>query len=130
REPGKGHKDWKLSGKPTTRLDPREKLTGRAQFGMDVRFPGLLIAVVARPPVFGGKVRSFDATAAKAIPGVRKVVRVPTGVAVVADHFWAAKLGRDALKIEWDLGPNAGLDSTALREQFRKLAGTPGTPAA
>jgi len=128
--PLKDPKDWKIIGKPTKRLDTPEKITGRAQFGMDVRFPGLLTAVVARPPVFGGKVRSFDATAAKAIPGVRKVVRVPTGVAVVADHFWAAKLGRDALKIEWDLGPNAGLDSTALREQFRRLAGTPGTPAA
>jgi len=128
--PLKDPKDWKLIGKPTKRLDTPEKITGRAQFGMDVRFPGLLVAVVARPPVFGGKVRSFDATAAKAIPGVRKVVLVPTGVAVVADHFWAAKLGRDALKIEWDLGPNAGLDSTALREQFRKLAGTTGTPAA
>src|SRR3989475_10300750 len=97
---------------------------------MEVRFHGLLIAVVACPPVFGGKVRSFDATAAKAIPGVRKVVRVPTGVAVVADHFWAAKLGRDALKIDWDLGPHATLDSTALREQFRKLADTTGTLAA
>src|SRR3989441_809500 len=128
--PLKDPKDWKIIGKPTKRLDTPEKITGRAQFGMDVRFPGLLTAVVARPPVFGGKVSSFDATAAKAIPGVRKVVRVPTGVAVVADHFWAAKLGRDALKIEWDLGPNAGLDSTALREQFRKLAGTTGTPAA
>src|SRR5256712_3166855 len=128
--PLKDPKDWKIIGKPTKRLDTPEKITGRAQFGMDVRFPGLLTAVVARPPVFGGKVRSFDATAAKAIPGVRKVVRVPTGVAVVADHFWAAKLGRDALKIEWDLGPNAGLDSTALREQFRKLASAPGTPAA
>ena len=128
--PLKDPKDWKIIGKPTKRLDTPEKITGRAQFGIDVRFPGLLTAVVARPPVFGGKVRSFDATAAKAIPGVRKVVRVPTGVAVVADHFWAAKLGRDALQIEWDLGPNAGLDSTALREQFRKLAGTSGTPAA
>ena len=128
--PLKDPKDWKLIGKPTKRLDTPEKITGRAQFGMDVHFPGLLIAVVARPPVFGGKVRSFDATAAKAIPGVRKVVRVPTGVAVVADHFWAAKLGRDALKIEWDLGPNAGVDSTALRDQFRKFAGTTGMPAA
>src|SRR2546428_489829 len=103
---------------PTRRWDTPKTLAGRAQFGMAVRSPGLLVAVGARPPVFGGKVRSFDATAAKAIPGVRKVVLVPTGVAVVADHFWAAKLGRDALKIEWDLGPNAGLDSTALREQI------------
>src|SRR2546426_11309327 len=128
--PLKDPKDWTIIGKPTKRLDTPEKITGRAQFGMDVRFPGLLIAVVARPPVFGGKVRSFDATAAKAIPGVRKVVRVPTGVGVAADHFWAAKLGRDALKIEWDLGPNAGVDSMALRDQFRKLAGTTGMPAA
>ncbi len=128
--PLKDPKDWKLIGKPTKRLDTPEKITGRAQFGMDVRFPGLLIAVVARPPVFGGRVRSFDATGAKAIPGVRKVVEVPTGVAVVADHFWAAKLGRDALKIDWDLGPHATLDGTALREQFRKLAGTTGAPAA
>ncbi|MGH7672002.1 MAG: molybdopterin cofactor-binding domain-containing protein [Gemmatimonadales bacterium] len=128
--PLKEPRQWKIIGKPTKRLDTPEKITGRAQFGMDVRFPGLLTAVVARPPVFGGKVRSLDATAAQAIPGVRKVVRVPTGVAVVADHFWAAKLGRDALKIEWDLGPNAGLDSTALREQFSRLAGTAGAPAA
>jgi isoquinoline 1-oxidoreductase beta subunit len=127
--PLKDPKDWKLIGRPTKRLDTPEKITGRARFGMDVRFPGLLVAVVARPPVFGGAARSFDATAAKAIPGVRNVVRVPSGVAVVADHFWAANRGRAALKIEWDLGPNAALDSTALREQFRTLAGTAGTPA-
>ncbi len=128
--PLKDPKDWKLIGKPTRRLDTPEKTTGRAQFGMDVQFPGLLTAVVARPPVFGGRVKSFDATAAMAIPGVRKVVQVPSGVAVVADHFWAAKLGRDALKIDWDLGPHASLDSTALREEFRKLAGTKGATAA
>lgn len=125
----KDPKDWKIIGKPTRRLDTPEKITGRAQFGMDVQFPGLLTAVVARAPVFGGTVRSFDAKAAMAIPGVRKVVRVPSGVAVVADHFWAAKLGRDALKIEWDLGPNAGLDSTAIRQQFRQLTSTRGATA-
>lgn len=123
-------KDWKLIGKPTKRLDSPEKITGRAKFGMDVQFDGLLTAVVARPPVFGGKVKSFDAAKAKAVPGVRDVVQVPTGVAVVADHYWAAKQGRDALQIEWDLGPNAALDSATLREQFRKLAATPGTVAA
>jgi isoquinoline 1-oxidoreductase beta subunit len=128
--PLKDPKDWKLIGKRTRRLDTPEKITGRAQFGMDVQFDGLLTAVVARPPVFGGKVKSFDATAAKAVPGVRQVVEVPSGVAVVADHFWAARLGRDALKIEWDLGPHANLDSAALREQFRKLAGTRGRSAA
>jgi len=122
-------KDWKLIGHATRRLDTPEKITGRAQFGMDVQFDGLLTAVVARAPVFGGSVKSFDATAAKAVPGVRDVVQVPSGVAVVADHYWAAKLGRDALKIEWDAGPNAALDTAALREQFRALALTDGLPA-
>ena len=126
----KDPKDWKLIGRPMKRLDTPQKITGGAQFGIDVRFPGMLTAVVARPPVFGGTVKSFDASAARAVPGVRKVVQVPTGVAVVGDHFWAAKLGRDALKIDWDLGPNASLDSAALREQFRQLAGTAGATAA
>jgi isoquinoline 1-oxidoreductase subunit beta len=127
--PLKDPKDWKLIGKPTRRLDTPEKITGRATFGMDVRFDGLLTAVVARGPVFGAKVKSFDAARAKAVPGVRAVVEVPTGVAVLADHFWAARLGRDVLTVEWDLGPGASLDSTALREQFHRLAGTRGTPA-
>ncbi|HEY0503358.1 MAG TPA: xanthine dehydrogenase family protein molybdopterin-binding subunit [Lysobacter sp.] len=127
----KDPKDWKLIGKPTKRLDSPEKITGRAQFGMDVHFDGLLTAVVARSPVFGGKVKSFDATAAKAIPGVRNVVQVPSGVAVIADHFWAAKLGRDALKVEWDLGPNAATHDTGkLLAEFARLADTPGTVAA
>jgi isoquinoline 1-oxidoreductase beta subunit len=128
--PLKDPKDWKIIGKRTRRLDTPEKITGRATFGMDVRFDGLLTAVVARAPAFGAKVKSFDATQAKAVPGVRAVVQVPTGVAVVADHFWAAKLGRDALKVDWDLGAGASLDSTELRERFRKLAGTRGMPAA
>jgi isoquinoline 1-oxidoreductase beta subunit len=128
--PLKDPKDWKIIGKRTRRLDSPEKITGRATFGMDVQFDGLLTAVVARAPAFGAKVKSFDATQAKAVPGVRAVVQVPTGVAVLADHFWAAKLGRDALKVDWDLGPGASLDSAELRERFRKLAGTRGTPAA
>jgi len=86
----KDPKDWQVIGRPTRRLDTPEKLDGRAVFGLDVRFDGLLTAVVERSPVFGGKVKSFDATAARAVPGVRKVVQVPSGVAVVADHFWAA----------------------------------------
>ncbi len=123
-------KDWKLIGKPTRRLDTPEKVTGRALFGIDVQFEGLLTATVARSPVFGGKVKSLDASAAEAIPGVRKVVQVSSGVAVVADDFWAAKLGRDALKVEWDLGDGASLDTGALREQFRELSQTDGMPAA
>ena len=123
-------KDWKIIGKPTRRLDTPEKITGRAQFGIDVQFPGLLTAIVTRAPVFGGTVKSFDATKARAVPGVRNVVQVPSGVAVVADHFWAAKLGRDALTVEWNLGPHAALDSAALRERFQQLAATPGAVAA
>jgi len=126
----KDAKDWKIIGKPTKRLDGPEKIDGRAKFGMDVQFDGLLTALVARAPVFGGTVKSFDAAAAKAVPGVRDVVQVPSGVAVVADHYWAAKLGRDALRIDWDLGPHAGLDTGQLRERFRQLAATPGAVAA
>jgi isoquinoline 1-oxidoreductase subunit beta len=122
----KDPKDWRIIGKTTKRLDTPEKITGRAVFGMDVQFPGLLTAVVARSPVFGGTVKSFDASATKSVPGVRNVVQVPSGVAVIADHFWAAKLGRDALKVDWDLGPNAGNDSVALRTEFSRLASTPG----
>ncbi|MHC8367098.1 xanthine dehydrogenase family protein molybdopterin-binding subunit [Pseudomonas sp. ZT5P21] len=122
-------KDWKVIGKPTKRLDTPEKITGRARFGMDVQFDGLMTAMVARSPVLGGHVISFEGGEALAIPGVHKVVQVPSGVAVIAAHYWAAKLGRDALKVDWDLGPNAGLDSQNLLESFRKLAATPGAPA-
>jgi len=122
--------DWRVIGRPTRRLDTPEKIDGRAVFGLDVRFDGLLTAVVARSPVFGGKVKSFDDSAAKAVPGVRKVVQVPTGVAVVADHFWAAQQGREALKIDWDLGAGATLDSAAILAEFRRLVGTDGKLAA
>jgi isoquinoline 1-oxidoreductase beta subunit len=90
--------NWKLIGKSQKRLDAPVKVNGSAKYGMDVHFPGLFTAVVAHAPVFGGSVVSFDDSAAKAIPGVRQIIAIPTGVAVVADHFWAAKKGRDALK--------------------------------
>jgi len=122
--------DWRVIGRPTRRLDTPEKIDGRAVFGLDVRFDGLLTAVVARSPVFGGKVKSFDDSATKAVPGVRKVVQVPTGVAVVADHFWAAQQGREALKVDWDLGVGATLDSAAILADLRRLAGTDGKLAA
>lgn len=128
--PLKDKKDWKVIGKSPKRLDSMAKITGQAVFGMDVQFDGLMTALVSRAPVFGATLTSFDGAAALAVPGVRKVVQVPSGVAVVADHFWAAKLGRDALKMDWDLGPNAGLDSDALRTEFRRLAETTGLPAA
>jgi isoquinoline 1-oxidoreductase beta subunit len=126
----KDPKDWKIVGRPTKRLDSPEKVTGRAQFGMDVRLPGMLTAVVARAPVFGGTVKGFRAERAKAVPGVKAVVQVPSGVAVVGEHFWAAKLGRDALDVDWDLGPEAALSTDGLREEFRATAGTPGVKAA
>ncbi|HEY6001393.1 MAG TPA: xanthine dehydrogenase family protein molybdopterin-binding subunit, partial [Anaeromyxobacter sp.] len=125
----KDPKAWKLIGKPTKRLDTPEKITGRAQFGMDVRFPGLRTAVVARAPAFGGKVKSFDAAKASAVPGVEKVVQVPSGVAVVAKDFWSAQNGREALQIEWDLGPGASVDTDELLKSYRELARTPGAVA-
>ena len=126
----KDRKDWKILGKPTKRLDSPQKVTGRAEFGMDVKVDGMKTALVARAPVFGGKVRSFRAEKAKAVPGVRAVVEVPSGIAVVADHFWAASVGRDALEIDWDLGPGAALDSAKLREEYRGLSAGAGAKAA
>ncbi|HSC07930.1 MAG TPA: xanthine dehydrogenase family protein molybdopterin-binding subunit [Steroidobacteraceae bacterium] len=123
-------KEWKIIGKPTKRLDSPEKVTGRAQFGLDVRFPGLMTAVVARAPVFGAQVKSFDPAKAKAVPGVKAVVQVPSGVAVVAENFWAAKTGRDALEVQWELGPGAKVDTDRQREEFRDLSRTPGAVAA
>ncbi len=118
----KDRKDWKILGKPTKRLDSPQKVTGKAQFGMDVQFRGLKTALIARSPVFGGTVKSFRAEKAKAVPGVRAVVQVPSGVAVVADHFWAAKVGRDALEVDWDLGPLPDLDTSKQAETYRELA--------
>ena len=126
----KDPKDWKIIGRATKRLDSAEKIDGTAKFGQDVQFEGLLTAVVARSPVFGGKLKSFDDSAAKQVAGVRKVVEVPTGVAVVADNFWAAKKGRDALKVEWDLGPNASMSTQAMVEEYRQAATTEGAVAA
>src|SRR2546422_11288023 len=125
----KDPKDWRLAGKPTKRLDTRFKVNGTAQFGIDVRVPGMLTAVVARSPVFGGKVRSFDATAAKAIPGVRQVVQISSGVAVVGDGYWPAKKGRDALEVSWDEGANASVSSASIAQLFAQRAEQPGAVA-
>ncbi len=123
-------KDWKIIGKSTKRLDSPEKINGTAIFGQDIQFDGLMTAMVARSPVFGGTVKTFDATAAKQVKGVRQVVQVPTGVAVIADNYWAAKKGREALKVDWDLGENASLDSKALLTEYKKMAATTGLIAA
>jgi isoquinoline 1-oxidoreductase beta subunit len=116
----------RLLGKPHLRLDSSAKVNGTAEFGLDVRSPGLLTAVVARSPVFGGKVKSFRATKAKGIPDVKKIVQVPTGVAVVATGFWAAKKGRDALEITWDEGEWKRLNTPDMLKEYEQMAGTPG----
>ncbi len=120
-------KDWKLIGTPTKRLDTPEKITGAAKFGIDVMFPGLRTAVVARPPAFGSTLVKFDATKALKVPGVEQVVKTANGVAVVAANFWAAKVGRDALVIEWSTPEGGGVNSLALLDQFKQLAKKPGT---
>ena len=122
----KNPKDFKLVGKPTKRLDTPDKTNGKAMFGIDVNVPGMLVAVVARPPVFGGKVKTFNADKAKAVPGVRHVIQINRGIAVVADGFWPAKLGREALEISWDEGALATLDSNKQRQQYAELAKQPG----
>jgi len=127
--PLKQPKDFKLIGKSMKRLDTPEKVNGTAIFGIDARVPNMLTALVARPPVFGGKVKSFNAEKAKAIPGVKDVVQVDSGVAVIADDFWSAKTGRDALKVVWDEGPLATLSTKGMREQYANLAKTSGTVA-
>ena len=97
-------KQYRIVGKPMKRLDTPDKVNGRAEFGMDVRRPGMLYAVVLRCPVFGGKVASFDATKAKAVPGVKNVIEISQGIAVVADNTWTAMQGKRALDVKWDEG--------------------------
>jgi isoquinoline 1-oxidoreductase beta subunit len=127
--PLKDPKDFTLVGKPVHRLDTPSKTNGTARFGLDVYIPGMLTAVVARAPVFGGKVVSFNADQAKAIPGVVNVVQVPSGVAVIAKGFWPAKLGREKLEITWDDGPGAALSTVEMRANFSTLSKTPGLVA-
>ena len=118
-----------ILGKPLHRLDSPAKINGTAIFGIDVTVPGMLTAVIARPPVFGGAVKSFDAAKALKIPGVKQVVAVDAGVAVVADGFWPVQQGREALSIQWIEGAGAAVDSAAMRQQYAKLAATPGLVA-
>jgi isoquinoline 1-oxidoreductase subunit beta len=119
-------KTWTIIGTPQKRLDTPGKVDGSAQFGIDVKVPGMLVAVVARCPVFGGKMKTFDGTKAKTIAGVRQVVAISSGVAVVADGYWPAKQGRAALAITWDEGPTAHVSSASIRQQLTGLAAKPG----
>jgi isoquinoline 1-oxidoreductase subunit beta len=116
----KDAKDYKFIGRPTKRIDSPEKVNGKAKFGIDVRLKGMQHAVVARCPVFGGKVKSFDATKANAVGGVKSVIEISTGVAVVADNTWAAMEGRRALEIVWDEGPGAKNSSEAIRKLYQE----------
>ena len=125
----KDPKDFKFIGKPIKRLDTPQKINGTGIFGLDVNVPGLLTALIARPPVFGGKVKSFNADKTKAIRGVKHVVETDRGIAVVADGFWPAKLGREELEIEWDEGPLANLNSVTQGEEYAALAKQPGAVA-
>jgi isoquinoline 1-oxidoreductase beta subunit len=121
--------DFTIIGKPIHRLDTPSKTNGTAQFGLDVYIPGMLTAVVARPPVFGGKVSTFNAGKTKEIPGVVNVLEVPSGVAVIANGFWPAKLGREKLDIVWEEGPGAKISTVEMREQYAALSKTAGTLA-
>jgi isoquinoline 1-oxidoreductase subunit beta len=125
----KDPKDFKLIGQKLPRVDVPEKSNGTARFTLDVTFPGMLVAVLQRPPLFGATVKSFDATAAKAVPGIVEVVQVPRGVAVVGKSFWAAKKGRDGLKVDWDDAKAEKRSSAAITAEYRKLVEQPGKPA-
>jgi isoquinoline 1-oxidoreductase beta subunit len=123
----KDAKDFRIIGKATGRIDAPAKSSGKQNFGIDMQLPGMLTAVVAHPPVFGAKLKSLDDSAAKAIPGVKAVLRIPTdrggeGVAVVAQGYWAAKQGRDALKLEWDTSAVEKVDSVAQLASYQALA--------
>ena len=130
----KDPKNFQLIGQPTTLKVAQAKSTGTQAYGMDIDLPGMLVAVVQRPPVFNGKVAKLDAAEALKVKGVKAVLPVTLdrggqGVAVVATGYWAAKKGRDALKVDWDLGGVAKPDTAKLTAEFLALAKTPGTPA-
>jgi isoquinoline 1-oxidoreductase beta subunit len=125
----KDAKDFRLIGRPLPRLDTPGKVDGSAEFGLDVQLPGMVYAAIALSPTLGGKVVSVDSTAALALPGVRRVLLTASGVVVVAEHFWQANKARDALRIVWDPGPNAGLDNAAMWSLLNKAAANAGASA-
>jgi isoquinoline 1-oxidoreductase beta subunit len=125
----KDPKQFKLIGKRVPRKDSRAKTNGTAQFTSDVKLTGMLTAVVAHPPLFGATVKSFDAAKAKAVRGVANVVQIPTGVAVLATDFWAARQGRNALSVQWDESGATKIGSAELLTQYKALAAKPGLVA-
>ena len=122
----KDPKDFKYIGKPVPRLDTPNKVNGTAEFGIDVKLPGMLYAALAQCPVIGGKSASFDAGKAKAMPGVKHVVQISDGVAVVANTWWQAKTARDALEIKWDEGAGKSLSSESIAKALRAASAKPG----
>ena len=118
--------EWKYIGKPINRLDSPGKINGTAEFGIDVKLPGMLYAALAQCPVIGGKVASLDDAKAKSLPGVKHVVQIADGVAVVADTWWRAKVARDALLIKWDEGAGKSLDSAGISSALKAAAAKPG----
>ena len=118
----KDPKDFRIMGKPLPRTDVPEKVNGKAEFGIDVKLPGMVFANVARCPVFGGKVAKFDDSKAKTVPGVKRIVQIDSGVAVVGDSYWSALKGREALQITWDEGKNAGMSSAQISQRLAELA--------
>ena len=125
----KDPKDFRLIGKHAHRKDSAAKTNGTAQFTQDMHLPGMLVAVVAHPPRFGGKVKSFDAARARAVKGVVDVVAIPSGVAVLAKDTWSASKGRDALSVEWDESAAFTLGSEDILARYREAAKTPGLVA-
>jgi len=118
--------DYRYVGKPLNRLDSKAKIDGTAEYGIDVRLPGMLYAALAQCPVIGGKVVSVDAARSKSMPGVRHVVQIKDGVAVVADSWWRAKTARDALVVTWDEGAGKALDSAGIARGLKAAAAGPG----
>ena len=125
----KDPKDFTLIGTPAKRLDTPDKVNGQAQYGIDVRLPGMKIATVAASPVLGGKVAALDEAKAMAIPGVRQIVNLGDVVAVVADHMWAAKQGLAALAIRWDDGPNGSVSTADVLQGLDAASQQPGVVA-
>lgn len=117
---------YRFIGKPQKRLDTAAKVDGSAQFGIDVRLPGMLYAALAQSPELGGTVASFDAEKAKTMPGVRQVLQTSAGIAVIADSWWQARQARDAVTINWQSGPNARLNNAAIYAGLRKAASQAG----
>ena len=120
---------FRYIGKPRKRLDTPMKVDGSAKFGIDMRVPGMLFAVIARPPVIGATLAKLDDAAARAVPGVVDVKQIAAGVAVYGTNTFAAKRGRDALKIDWDEGANKNLSTDGLRREYKQLLTQPGAVA-